>query len=66
MHEEEKVGSVSKNLMAHITGCTLLSTLTLKHANTAENKQGHIYPIVITWSDNKVRELIVVKVLHTS
>lgn len=44
-HEEEKVGIVSENYTVHITGCTLLSTITPKHDNTAANKQCHTYLI---------------------
>ena len=39
------MGSVSENLTAYTTGGTLLSTLTLKHANTATNIKDNTYII---------------------
>lgn len=42
---KRKRWAVCLKITVHITGCNLLSTITLKHANTAPNKQGHTYLI---------------------
>jgi len=47
---KRKRWAVCQKITVHITGCTLLSTVTLKHANTAANKQSHTYLIYFDYT----------------